>query len=61
MWSDIDGLYAGDVVTPSFVEKLLSEKRDQGDRELRVIVGGLAFVASQGVPGRNLVAEKRYS
>ena len=37
----------GDVKTPSFVEKLLSGNRDQGDR---------------GVDhGRDLIAEKRYS
>jgi len=44
-----------------FVEKLLSGKRDQGDRELGVSLDGLAFVASQGVPERDLVAKKQYS
>ena len=29
--------------------------------ELSVSLGGLAFVASQGVPGRDLVVGKRYS
>jgi len=51
----------GDVETPSFVEKLLSGKRDQGDQKLGVRLGGLAFVARQGVPERDLTAEKRYS
>ena len=32
------------------MEKLLSGKQDQGDRELGVSPGGLAFVASQGFP-----------
>ena len=45
---------AGDVETPSFLEKLLSGKRDQGDRELGVSLGGLAFVASQGAPRKRL-------
>ena len=43
------------------MEKLFSRKQDQGDRELGVSLGGLAFVASQGVHGRDLVAEKLYS
>ena len=42
----------------SFIEKLLSGKGDQGDRELGVSLGGIAFVARQGVPGRDLIAEK---
>ena len=32
------------------MEKLFSGKRGQGDRELGVSLGGLAFVASQGSP-----------
>ena len=40
------------------MEKLLSGKPDQGDRELGVSLGGIAFVARQGVPGRDLIAEK---
>jgi len=54
-------LCAGDVEIPCFVEKLFSRKQDQGDRELGVSLGGLAFTASQGVLGRGLMAEKRYS
>jgi len=43
---------------PSFVKKILSGKRDHGDWELGVSLGGLALVASQEVHGRDLVAEK---
>jgi len=39
---------------PSFMEKLLRGKRDQGDWELSVRLSGLAFVASQGVSERRL-------
>ena len=43
------------------MEKLLSGKQDQCNRELGVSLGGLAFVASQGVLGIDLIAEKKYS
>ena len=43
------------------MEKLLSGKKDQDDQELGVSLGGLAFVASQGVLGIDLIAEKKYS
>jgi len=43
------------------MEKLLNEKRDQGDRELGMSLGVLAFVASQGVPERDLIAMNQYS
>lgn len=43
------------------MEKLISGKRDHGDRELGVNLGGQAFVASQCVPRRDLIAEKQYS
>jgi len=49
----------GDVETP-FVEKVFIGKRNQGDRELDASLGGLALVASQGFPEKDLVAEKRY-
>jgi len=52
---------AGDVETPSFMEKLLIGKRDQGDRKLGMSLGSPSFVATQGVPKRDSVAEKRYS
>ena len=58
VWSDVDNLVRGTWIPPYFVEKLLSGKQDQGDRELCVSLGGLAFVASRGVPERDLVAEK---
>jgi hypothetical protein len=61
VWSGVDGFVQGTWRPSSFVEKLLSRKWDQGDRELGMNLSGLAFVASQGVPGRNLVVEKRYS
>ena len=61
VWSGIDNFVQGMWRPPSFVEKLLSGKRDQGDRELSVSLDGLAFVASQGVPKRDLVAKKQYS
>ena len=51
---------AGDVETPILVEKLLSRKRDQGDRELDASLGAVALVACQDVLGRDMVAEKRY-
>ena len=47
--------------TPFFMEMLLSGKWDQGDQELGVNLGGLAFVARQSVPEGDLVAEKQYS
>jgi len=43
------------------MEKFLSGKRDQGDRRTWSELGRLAFVANQGVPGTDLVVEKRYS
>jgi len=43
------------------MEKLLNEKRDQGDRELGMSLGVLAFMASQDVPERDLIAMKQYS
>jgi hypothetical protein len=43
------------------MKKLFSEKRDQGDLELGVSLGGLAFVASQSVSGRDLISGKQYS
>ena len=58
VWSGVDDLVRGMWRPPSFVEKLLSGKRDQGDRELGVSLDGLAFVASQGVSERDLVAKK---
>ena len=47
VWSGDDNLCAGDVETPSFVEKLLSGTGDQGDRDC--------------VHGRDLISKKRYS
>ena len=41
-------LCVGDVETPTFMDKLFSGKLGQGDRELGVSLGGLAFVVSQG-------------
>ena len=46
VWSGVDDLCAGDVETPSLVEKLLSETRNQGNRDC--------------VHGRDLIAEKQY-
>jgi len=40
---------------------LLSRKWDQDDQKLAVSLGGLVLVASQGVPERDLIAEKQYS
>ena len=40
------------------MEKLLSGKRDQGGRELGVILVGLSYMASQEVPGRDFVVDK---
>jgi len=48
-------------IPPFLMEKLLSRKQDQCNRELGVSLGGLAFVASQGVLGIDLIAEKKYS
>ena len=60
-WSGVDG-FVQEMWRPlSFMEKLLSGKRDQGDRELGVSLGGLAFVASQGVPGMELIVGTQYS
>ena len=47
VWSGDDTLCGGRVDPPSFVEKLLSGIRDQGDRG--------------SVRGRDLISEKRYS
>jgi hypothetical protein len=60
-WSGIDGFVQKMWRPLSFMEKLLSAKRDQGDRKLGVSLGGLAFVASQVVPGRDLIDGKQYS
>ena len=44
------------------MEKLLSGKQDQDDYKLDASLDSLALsVASQGVSGRDLMAEKRYS
>jgi hypothetical protein len=59
VWSGVDGFCAGDVEPSSFVEKLIRGKQGQGDRELLTSLGGVASVASQGVPRRGLVSEKR--
>ena len=47
VWSGVDDLVRGTWRPPSFVEKLLSGNRDQGDRGFD--------------HGRDLIAEKRYS
>ena len=61
VWSGDDILVRGTWRPTSFVEKLLSGKQDQCDRELGMSLGGLALVACQGVSRRDLVAEKQYS
>ena len=61
VWSGVDGFVRSMWRAPTFMEKLLSGKHHQGDRKLSASLGGLAIVASQGVPGRDSVAEKRYS
>ena len=55
--SGVDGFVRGTWRPPSFVEKLLSEKRDQGN------CGDLAqpWRRVKKSPGRDLIAGKRYS
>ena len=43
------------------MEKLLSEKLDQGNQKVGVSLGGLAFVESESVLERDLIAGKQYS